>query len=192
MCEACTIQYIGHASHKLQCIFSQAQIKTFQTAPNKQETQDKAGVYRIPCECCISSGRPATTYLHESRNIKHTADWDTWKKNQPSSNNHKNKNISSTGSKPSSSHQSSSGTNAELGSQSRSRHTIHLHTRHRGFFIIDIWSPLLKQTLPAAALHNNDTLQLHTSSQQPTPTLHLSRTTWILPAQACIPQALLK
>ena len=58
-----TLPYIGHTSHKLQLrIFSQAQIKIFHTAPNKiqaslqthkdkQDTQDKAGVYRIPCEC---------------------------------------------------------------------------------------------------------------------------------------------
>ncbi len=62
--------------------------------------------------------RPAATYLPESRNIKHTADWDTWT-NPPSSNIHKNKIISSTGNKPSSSHLSSSGTNAESGRQSR-------------------------------------------------------------------------
>ena len=60
-----TLTYIGHTSHKLQHIFSQAQIKIFHMAPNKtqaslqthkdkqdtQNTQDKAGVYRIPCEC---------------------------------------------------------------------------------------------------------------------------------------------
>ena len=50
-----TLPYIGHASHKLQHISSQAQIKIFHTAPNKiqaslqthkdkQDTQDKAGV----------------------------------------------------------------------------------------------------------------------------------------------------
>ena len=57
-----TLPYICHTSHKLQRIFSQAEITIFHTAPNKiqaslqrhkdkQDTQDKAGVYRIPCEC---------------------------------------------------------------------------------------------------------------------------------------------
>ena len=81
---AITLPYIGHASHKR--IFSQAQVKIFHTAPNKiqaslqthkhkQDTQDKAGVYRIPCECgkvyIRETGRNIST---ESRNTKHTAD----------------------------------------------------------------------------------------------------------------------
>ena len=61
-----TLPYISHASHKLQRIFCQAQVKIFHTAPNKiqaslqthkdkQDTQDKAGVYRIPCEIPLLS-----------------------------------------------------------------------------------------------------------------------------------------
>ena len=79
-----TLPYISHTSHKLQHIFSQAQIKIFHTAPNKiqaslqthkdkQDTQDKAGVYRIPCKK-YTLERQGATYLQESRNTKHTAD----------------------------------------------------------------------------------------------------------------------
>ena len=76
--------YIGHTSHKLQCIFSQAQIKIFNTAPNKIQ----ASLQTI-----------------------------------------------------------------------KSHNTV---PQDIGFFINDIWSPLLKPTLPTAAHHNTDTLSSHT------------------------------
>ena len=75
-----SLPYIGHTSHKLQRIFSQAQIKIFHTAPNKiqaslqthkdkQDTQDKAGVYCIPCECgkvyTRETGRNISTRVKE-------------------------------------------------------------------------------------------------------------------------------
>ena len=62
--KGCNHPPIGHTSHNLQRIFSQAQVKTFHRAPSKiqvslhthkekQDTQDRAGVYHIPCDCGI-------------------------------------------------------------------------------------------------------------------------------------------
>ena len=62
----------------------------------------------------------------------------------------------------------------------------------KALFINNIWSPLLIPTLPAAAHHNTDILKrTHTSSQQPTRTLHWTRTASILPTQMSFPQAIL-
>ena len=77
-----TLPYIGHASHKLQRIFSQAQIKIFHTAPNKiqasLQTQGQTGHTRqgwsLRMRQSIHRRDRAQHNLQESRNTKHTAD----------------------------------------------------------------------------------------------------------------------
>ena len=135
---AITLPYIGHTSHKFQSIFSQAQVKIFHTAPNKiqaslhthkdkRDTQDKAGVYRIPCDCgkvyFAETWRSISTRIKDT---KHMADWDT-STNQPSSNIHKNTTTSSIGIKPNSKLLYSPDTNAESGRPSRYKHIIKFH-----------------------------------------------------------------
>lgn len=164
-----TLPYIGLTSHKLQRIFSQAQVKTFHTAPNKiqaslhthkdkQDTQAKAGVYRIPCECgkvyIGETGRNVSTrikehqahgrlgHLDKSAIIKHSQEQDhliKWK-------------------------QAKLIAPVKFWHQRRVREAIEIKSHNTvpqdiGFFINDIWSPLLKPVLPAAAHHNTDTLQ---------------------------------
>ncbi len=81
-----TIPYIGHASHQLQRIFSQVQVKTFHTAPNKIQAslhytrtsktlKPSPAFTAFPANAVKStSERPATAYPPDSKNTKHTAD----------------------------------------------------------------------------------------------------------------------
>ncbi|XP_038066508.1 uncharacterized protein LOC119736566 [Patiria miniata] len=97
------LPYIGHASHKIQRILREANIKVYYRTRNKLETKlythkdkhnprSQAGVYRIPCSCgkvyIGETGRDLTTRLKEhiahgrrgeldkSAIVKHSADLD--------------------------------------------------------------------------------------------------------------------
>ena len=134
-------------------------------------TQDKAGVYRIPCECgkvyIGETGRNISTrvkehqahgrlgHLDKSAIIKHSHEQDhriNWKET---------KLIAP----------------VQFWHQRRVREAIEIKSHNTvpqdiGFYINDIWSPLLKPTLPSAAHHNTDTL--HRTHIQPATNSHAS------------------
>ena len=166
---AISLPNIGLSSHKLQRIFIQAQVKTFHTASNKiqaslnthkdkQDTRDKASVYHIPCDYCevyiVEPGRNISTrikehkahgtleHLNNSAIIKYSHEHDSIIKwNQAKLIAHEQ-----------SWHQCRVGEAIDI----QARHTV---PEDIGFFINDIWSHILKPTLPAAAHHKNVTLQ---------------------------------
>ena len=134
-----------------------------------------------------TSKRQGATYLQQSRNTKHTADLD---KSAIIKHSHEQDHrINWKETKLIAPVQFWHQRGVREAMEIKSHNTV---PQDIGFFINDIWSPLLKPTLPTAAYPNTDTLhrthiQLATNS-----THHRANTTRILPAQMCVPPALLK
>ena len=146
---------------------------SLQTPKDKQDTHDKAGVYRIPCECGKVYIGETGRNIHVSTRVKeHQAHGRLGHLNKSAIIKH--------------SHEQDHRINwnetkliapVQIWHQRRVREAVEIKSHNTvpqdiSFFINDIWSPLLKPTLPIAAHHNTDTL--HGTHIQPDTNSHAS------------------